>query len=229
MNKSLKSCKRELKDLDSKQGIVTLYANTFNKVDAHNDISAPGSFTRTIKGGGNERVKQYIDHMVSMKYMVGVPMEMMEDSEGLLIRSKLNLKKGLARDLMADYEFFAENGKAVEHSIGFEIKQRDENDQRIIKEYKLWEYSAVALGANQWSVATDLKSMNDEKLIKETSSMLEQLLTRNYSTERLKGIESQIKSLHNLIKGVEPQNALTSNEEEARLIKSLETLKNNFK
>ena len=47
MDLGFKSCRRKIEDIDEK-GIITLYANTFNYEDSDGDISAKGSFKRTI-------------------------------------------------------------------------------------------------------------------------------------------------------------------------------------
>lgn len=128
-----------IEDLDEK-GIVTVYGNAFNNEDADGDISAYGSFDKTIKENAN-RIKHFLNH--DPRLLVGVPLSFMPDEKGLLMRSKLNLNKPLGKDTYEDYKLYKENGKSLEHSIGYGVVTRDTKNRSIITEYKLWEVSTL--------------------------------------------------------------------------------------
>lgn len=154
---NFKSCKRKIEDIDEK-GVIRLYANTFNYKDSDGDISAKGSFNRTLKNDGG-RIKHFLNHdMFKWESFIGIPIAKTVNDVGLLIDSKLNLEKTKAMEMYKDYIFMAENGLPVEHSIGYEVMQRDEKDKDIITEYKLWEYSSVTYGANDQSISQEIKS-----------------------------------------------------------------------
>lgn len=47
-NFKFKQLSYDLKDLDENKGIVVAYANAYNFKDSDGDISAPGSFNKTV-------------------------------------------------------------------------------------------------------------------------------------------------------------------------------------
>ena len=58
---STKDIAYSVKDMDMKQGIVQLYASTFDKLDDDGDVMRRGAFTKTIQENGVEgknRIKQ---------------------------------------------------------------------------------------------------------------------------------------------------------------------------
>lgn len=212
------------------KGSIELYANTFNTTpDSHGDISAKGSFKRTLQGGASQRVKHYVDHRVSMEYLAGMPVEMSEDSVGLKVISKLNLKSDIGKNLYENYKFFQEMGKPLEHSIGYEEKARDPNDDRVITEYKLWEYSTVALASNQWSLTTGVKKLSTKSEIEQLSDQLQKLIDRNYSTDMLKAIETQLNILHAKFRGDDSAQPLIDEATEQAIITGLGDIKNILK
>ena len=181
----------DLKELDSVKGIVTAYANTYNVKDSDGDISAPGSFTKSVSENF-KRIKVLKDH--NQRMVLGVPLNIdTEDAVGLLTTTQFNMKKELSRDAFTDIQLAHENQMSSELSIGFKVFERDRKNKALIKQYKIWEYSFMsAWGANQFSQVTSVKNL---KNVPEIIDMLTKAYDLNYSDTRLKKIEVLLKSL----------------------------------
>lgn len=185
-----KSLQYEVKDVDTQSGVVDIYVNAYGNKDSDGDISADGAFTKTIKEDF-PRIKHFLNH--DSNILLGLPLEFPSDSVGLRVLSKMNLEKQIARDTLSDYKLFKENGRTLEHSIGFKIVSRDQKDQAIITEYKLWEYSTLtSFGANEQTPFNGFKSA---EAIEERIKDLVLMYNAKYSDSRLKAIETQLKAL----------------------------------
>ena len=196
-----------IEDVDDK-GVVTKYVNAFGNVDSDKDRSNQGSFKKTIKDNF-KRVKWFLNHDYSQ--LLGVPLKAEEDSFGLKIRSQLNMKKEISRDVYEDYKLYAENGRTLEHSIGvtavkFEVDEK--TSIRDVMEWKLYEYSTLYfLGSNEATPMVNIKNLKD---INETINFLEKMLKGEYSEDRLEQIEITLGKLKSLID--EPQDGTQINE-----------------
>ena len=181
----------DIKDFDEAKGVVRAYANTYDFKDSDGDISAKGSFDKTISEN-YKRIRVLKDHIPTIS--LGVPLEIdIKDSYGLLTTTKFNLKKEVSRDMFTDIQLMKENGLNAELSIGYNIIRRDEKNQSIIKEYKLFEYSFLSSwAANEMSTVEDIKSLKSTYGIIE---LIEKSYNLNYSDARLKQIETILKSL----------------------------------
>jgi HK97 family phage prohead protease len=181
----------DLKDLDDTKGVVIAYANTYNFKDSDGDISAFGSFDKTVNENF-KRIRVLKDHNPTM--MIGVPLAIdTKDSYGLLTTSKFNLNKSLGKDMFEDIKLMHESGLNAELSIGYKVMQRDQKDKSIIKEYKLMEYSFLSSwGANQLSTVQDIKSIKSHYGLME---LIQKSYDLDYSDERLRQIENLLKSL----------------------------------
>lgn len=173
------------------EGIVSIYVNAFNNVDAAGEISDPKSFNKTISDG-IERIRHLENH--DQKRSLGLPIEIRPDSFGLLVRSAMNLNKEFVRDVFEDYKFFANYKRTLEHSIGtIIIKQVPEGKFKRNLEYALYEYSTLSfLGANP---ETPMVSFKNDTMFQQLQ-MFNAMLKGNYTDERFKTIENTI----NLIK-----------------------------
>lgn len=202
----------EVKDLDDTKGVIVAYANTYNFKDSDGDISAFGSFDKTVTENF-KRIRVLKDHNPTM--MIGVPLAIdTKDSYGLLTTSQFNMNKALSKDMFTDIKLMHETGLNAELSIGYKVMQRDQKDKSIIKEYKLMEYSFLSSwGANQLSTVQDIKSIKSHYGIME---LIEKSYNLDYSDNRLKQIE-------NLLKALSRDPSETDNQKEQPLI--LETLK----
>ena len=181
----------DLKELDDTKGVIKAYANVYNFKDSDGDISAFGSFEKTVNENF-KRIRVLKDHNPTM--MIGVPLAIdTKDSYGLLTTSQFNLNKSLGKDMFTDIKLMHDSGLNAELSIGYKVMQRDQKDKSIIKEYKLMEYSFLSSwGANQLSTVQDIKSIKSHYGIME---LIEKSYNLDYSDERLKQIENLLKAL----------------------------------
>jgi HK97 family phage prohead protease len=188
----------DLKDLDEKQGIVKAYANAYDFKDSDGDISSRGSFIKTAKENF-KRIRVLKDHIPTVA--LGVPLELdTTDPYGLLTTTKFNLKKEVSRDMFTDIQLMKDNGLNAELSIGYGIVSRDQKNQNIITEYKLWEYSFLSSwAANELSTVQGIKNIKGHYGILE---LIEKSYNLDYSDTRLKQIETILIAL----KDKEPSN-----------------------
>ena len=179
----------DVKDMDNTKGVIVAYANTYNFKDSDGDISAYGSFDKTVTENF-KRIRVLKDHNPTM--MVGVPLVIdTKDSFGLLTTTQFNLNKPLGKDLFTDIQLMHSSGLSAELSIGYKVIQRDVKNKSIIKEYKLMEYSFLSSwGANELSTVQGIKSIKSHYGILE---LIEKSYNLDYSDERLRGIESLLK------------------------------------
>lgn len=194
----------DLKELDDTKGVVIAYANAYDNKDSDGDISAYGSFDKTV-GENFKRIRVLKDHNPTM--MIGVPLSIdTKDSYGLLTTSQFNMNKPLGKDMFTDIKLMHENNLNAELSIGYKVLQRDVKNKSIITEYKLMEYSFLS----SWA-ANELATVQNIKGIKSTYGILELIeksYNLSYSDARLRQIETLLKSLSD-----EPSNDDTLNEQ----------------
>lgn len=197
-----KSFQSNIEDI-SEKGVVTMYVNSFGNKDSDGDISAKGAFTKTLNEGIN-RIKHFLNH--DTRLLLGLPKELTQDEFGLKAVSQMNMSKQIGKDTYQDYKMHAEMGRSMEHSIGFNVIKRDEKDQSIIKEYKLWEYSTLtSWGANENTPMVDLKSKED---IVDQIEFLEQILRKgDYTDQKFKLIEKQLNKLQKAFTDIQPQSS----------------------
>lgn len=130
------------------------YASTYDK-DLGGDIIVPGAFAKTLAERG-QRVKVLWQHSEP----IGRPVEMREDSKGLYVEALVSKTRlgDEALELMKD-------GVIDQMSIGYSVpagKSESQTDgTRIIKELKLYEFSAVTFPMNEAAVITGVKTIRD--------------------------------------------------------------------
>lgn len=202
----------DLKELDEAKGVVTAYANAYNYKDSDGDVSAYGSFDKTVSENF-KRIRVLKDHNPTM--MIGVPLLIdTKDAYGLLTTTQFNMSKPLGKDMFTDVKLMHENNLNAELSIGYKVLGRDAKNKSIINEYKLMEYSFLSSwGANELSTVQGIKSIQSHYGIME---LLTKAYNLPYSDGRLVQIETILKSLSN-----EPSEIDTLNEQPI----ILETLK----
>jgi HK97 family phage prohead protease len=173
------------------KGIVEAYANVYNVEDSDGDISAQGSFSKTVQEQ-RKRIRVLKDHNPTMS--VGVPLELnASDPIGLMTVTQFNLEKEISRDMYSDIKLYMENGLNAELSIGYEVVKRNEKDRRVIDEYKLYEYSFLtSWAANEFSTVTGFKNIKSHYGIME---LISKAYDMDYSDSRLKQIESLLLAL----------------------------------
>ena len=181
----------ELKDFDEAKGVVKAYANAYDFKDSDGDISAKGSFNKTVKEN-YKRIRVLKDHNSTVS--LGVPLHIdTEDNYGLLTTTKFNLAKEVSRDMFSDIKLMHETGLNAELSIGYQIMGRDSKNKSIINEYKLMEYSFLS----SWA-ANELSTVQDIKGIQKYYGIIDILVKGydlDYSDTRLKQIETLLKTL----------------------------------
>lgn len=205
----------DLKDLDETQGIVIAYANAYDFKDSDGDISAKGSFDKTVSEN-YKRIRVLKDHNPTIA--LGVPVEInSKDEYGLLTTTKFNLKKEVSRDMFSDIKLMHENGLNAELSIGYKVLQRDKKNSSLITEYKLMEYSFLSSwGANELSTVQGIKNI---KSVYGVMELLTKMYDLPYSDQRLIQVETILKSLSN----EEPTKVVTPN------VKPIEVIDNFIK
>lgn len=188
-----KSQPQEIKDLDEAKGVVVAYANVYDVEDSDGDISAFGSFTKTVKENA-KRIRVLKDHNSTIS--LGVPLKIdTSDPYGLKTQTQFNLKKEVARDMFTDIKLYVENNLNADLSIGYEIVKRDNENVKRITEYKLYEYSFLTgWGANHMATVQGLKNISNHYGILE---LITKAYDMDYSDSRLKQIENLLISLSN--------------------------------
>jgi HK97 family phage prohead protease len=188
---NFKQLSYDLKELDEAKGVVTAYANAYDFKDSDGDISAQGSFDKTVKENF-KRIRVLKDHNPTM--MIGVPLAIdSKDSYGLLTTSQFNMNKPLGKDMFTDVKLMHENGLSAELSIGYQVVNRDKKNKSLINEYKLMEYSFLS----SWA-ANELSTVQDIKGIQKYYGIMDILVkgyNLDYSDERLRQFETLLKTL----------------------------------
>lgn len=187
----IKNFYSEVKELDENKGYVEAYANVYNIEDSDGDISHPSSLIKTVSEN-RKKIRVFKNHNSDIQ--VGVPIILdAHDSYGLKTGTQFNMEPGHpGRNMFFDIKLILSNDQDADLSIGYEVLQRDQKDKRIIKEYKLWEYSFLtSWGANPLSVATGIKSKNPTEYIE----FLTKAYNLPYTDSRLIEIEKLLKSL----------------------------------
>lgn len=217
LDKKIKGFNSQVKDLDDKVGYVEAYANAYNNVDSDNEVSLPGSFTKTVSENF-KKLRVYKNHNTTK--MVGVPKKIdAHDPYGLLTGTQFNMDTDLGKDMFNDVKLIVNNNQDADLSIGFRVvKETSKDNIRYIQEYALYEYSFLtSWGANPLAVVTGLKSANTPELI---IKHLTEMYNLPYSDSRLVQVESILKSLV-----IEPKK-ITQDAEPMELINYLKSLSN---
>lgn len=190
--------KTKANDLDEVKGIVTVAVNGIGVVDSQNDISMPGSFTKTLKEN-IARMKWFLNHDVTQ--LLGVPLEGEEKDGNLVMTGQLNLAKQIGRDTLEDYKLFAAAGRTLEHSIGVQAIKRDEKDHRKVLEWKMWEYSTLTnWGSNPQTFLVGIKNDNEGD-VRRNIEFIRQALKMRYTDARLKLYEMRLDMLNKALEG----------------------------
>lgn len=155
-----------VKDLDTKQGIVSAYWSAFGNIDDQKEIVDRGFFKKSIQERGPKsaqpRIKFLYQH--DEKMLVAKPSELVEDATGLLATYQIP-PTTLGKDILILYEY----GVLSEHSIGYEVllSQWDMKvGARHLQEGILWEGSAVTWGANDQTPVVAVKSLTQPDNLK---------------------------------------------------------------
>jgi HK97 family phage prohead protease len=201
MNKiyEYKNLSFELKDIDSKEGIVKGYFSAFNVKDSDGDVIVPGAFKKSIEDRGPKsatpRIKWFLDHDPTQ--VPGVLKELYEDGYGLAYVGKAGTH-ALGRDFLK----MAESGIITEHSHGFRtIKEERKADANYMHELFLMEGSSLrSWGANQYTPLTGVKSEIKVEQIAERVKRMENFCKNtDASDECIESLLLEIKQLSQLL------------------------------
>jgi len=193
-----KDCKIQLKDLDTKQGIVSGYLSVFDNIDKHNDVIVKGAYKNTLnqKFAGNH-IKYAYQHDISQ--LVGKFTELHEDNTGLYFVGQLS-KSTLGRDVLIQYE----EGVLDQHSVGIRVmkngwekQKRNGKDVTILKELELFEGSVVSLAANPEARLINVKS--EQGYIEHLDTINTLLKRGDLSDYTLKKLEESLKVTNDLL------------------------------
>lgn len=187
--------KAEIKDVDSKKGIVSGYFASFDTVDSDGDIIRKGAFAKTIIENGPKSSRNRIKHLLNHNptQPLGKLMELEEDTYGLRYDSQVG-----THTLGTDFIKMVESGLITEHSIGYRIIKRNqlnsyeqymENPSKgwfELTELKLYEGSSLThWGANEFTPLTGLKSMADVNVWLERQKAIEKFCRNSDASDEL--------------------------------------------
>ena len=149
----------DIKDVDTRQGIVMGYLSTFGILDHDGDIVQKGAFSKTIQErgpAGNKQIKYLQDH--DRFKTVGVFQVLKEDDIGLYYEGKVG-----RHTTGQDFLKMVEDKIITQHSIGYRaIKQERTSEGNIIKEMYLAEGSGLQVdAANPFTPIVGIKSTAD--------------------------------------------------------------------
>ena len=195
-----KSSDLNIKDVDTRKGIVTGYFASFNTQDSDGDVIRPGAFVRSIQENGPNSLQPRILHLMDhdLKKRVGKLLVLKEDGRGLYYESQIG-KHALGQDFLK----MAESGLITEHSIRYIVPKDKEKYNTYLKVNEIFEVnlkegsSLQAWGANPDTPLLGIKS--DQQLIDTMDVLTRALKTGNYTDETYRQLEARSKTLGELI------------------------------
>jgi len=175
------------------------YASTWDR-DQGGDIIMPGAFNKSLADRG-ERVKVLWQHGEP----IGKPKMMREDEKGLYVEAQISKTRlgDEALELMRD-------GVIDQMSIGYSVgpggAEFNGDGDRIIKELKLYEFSAVTFPMNEAAVITSVKSLS----VKEVERVLREAgLSRSQAKAIASGGIKNLREAEDDLNAVELENAVS--------------------
>ena len=173
------------------EGLLIGYANLYNIEDLQGDISAVGSFTKTV-GERKSKMKIYRNH--DYNQFVGVPIEIdTADQKGLRLTAKMAMETDAGKNAFLEAKFLAENGFESGFSIGGWVMKRDKSNSKIVTEYKLSEISVLTTDpANQGSFVELVKSIQATNKANEFWAIIEKAYNEQFTDNILKSLEQHL-------------------------------------
>ena len=169
-------------DVDTTKREITGYAATWDE-DQVGDIITKGAFSKTL----SERAAR-VKFMYNHKHLMGKPIEMYEDSVGLVTKSVV------VESEQGDHVLkLAQMGALDEMSIQFTIpkgKSEFKDGLRFISEVKLFEFGPVDFPANSAARILDVKSLKQ--------SLLD---GQRYSLEEIEELSESLAQMKALVTG----------------------------
>ena len=143
-----------VKDVDTKNRVVTGYLSSFDNVDHSGDIITKGAYAKSLKERRNQIMflNQHKWDQPHGKFAV-----LNEDTKGLYFESEPLIDTTYSNDTLKLYDA----GILTDHSVGFvTITKETKGENRILKELKLYEGSNVTMGDNPETPFTGFKSLS---------------------------------------------------------------------
>lgn len=194
-------------DVDMGKRTITGYAATWD-LDQVGDVIHKGAFKKTL-AERKDRVKFMYNH----SELMGKPLEMYEDSKGLITESVV------VESERGDHILkLAQMGALDEMSIQFTIpqgKSEFKDGVRFINEVKLFEFGPVDFPANSAARITDVKSLKNQILD-----------GARFSATEIDELMSQLVEMKALLSTEPPKN--TQSEQQPQELKALLDAINNF-
>lgn len=190
-NIEFKSSFAGIKDVDTKNRIVTGYLSEFGSLDYDKDIIEKGAFTKSIMERKNDI---FFLNQHDWKQPHGKFNVLQEDNKGLYFESMQLPNTTYSNDLIELYSM----GIVKEHSIGFSTIKSDwqkDGITRIIKEVKLYEGSNVTLGANPNTPFTGFKARTEKEINDQVSLIIKSVRNGNFTDETFGQLEIALKML----------------------------------
>ena len=163
------------------EGTFEGYASLFNVEDLSRDVIAPGAFRDSIAKRGAGGIKLLFQHDPAEP--IGVWLDVAEDARGLIVKGRLTLEVGRAREVLSLMKAGALEGL----SIGFRTEKgvRDaRSGVRTLKKIDLWEISVVTFPMQPGARVNAVKSgpFADGRTL--TEREFERFLTREAGLKR---------------------------------------------
>lgn len=191
----------ELKDIDMANKIVSCRVSAFGNKDFDDDVMVAGCYAKSIAERGPQGSNE-IFYLRSHDWdqPLGKPTKIWEDSLGLNFETPITSGATFAEDALK----LMAAGLLVQNSVGFsttryEMVRPDQEDwktwYRRILEVKLWESSAVVLGANPDTPFLGFKSMTRAELDCLQTKVLKTIRSGEMHDETYIILENQLKQI----------------------------------
>ncbi len=200
-----KNISLKVEDIDMKSRQVKIALSAFDVIDSDLDIIRPGAFAKSItergpQASGNRKIAHLRNH--DWTHQIGNPQELFETEKNLIMVSTLG-RATKGNDALLDYQ----DEIIKEHSFGFSYIQDkiewiedttfESGGFYDVKEVHLFEGSAVAFGANEFTPTLDVAKGNKEDAIKilneEMTALIGALKNGQGSDDRLYYFEMRLK------------------------------------
>jgi len=149
----------EAKATTTDEGVMTFYASVFGNVDSYGDIMVRGAFADAIaEWKANGKYPKFVwNH--DWAEPLGKVIDMVEDDFGLKVTVQFVMEVQRAREQWALYKA----GAGTDFSFGFSItgKDFDTEGHRLITKVRLYEVSAVLIGANNLTHVVEMKDAEE--------------------------------------------------------------------
>lgn len=182
-------------------GVVTIAVNAIGNLDSHKEISASGSFDKTLLENF-KRTRHFLNH--NRDILIGCPLEGNEVNKLIVMKSEMNLDIEKGRDVYSFYKLYQKNDMTLEHSVGVEKVKVDKVDPRLVLEWRMWEFSTLYdWASNPNTPLLDLKQLQFQNDPQKSISFLKDALKLKFSDTILETYENYLVMIEKAISGKE--------------------------